>query len=52
MIIPVRLKIDLKALKCVTEHWRGVGGVTLFITRGVKPLSMALLAWLVIGKLS
>ncbi len=51
MIIPVRLKIDLKALKGVTKHWRGVG-VTLFITRGVKPFSMALLARLFIGELS
>jgi hypothetical protein len=42
------LKIDLKALKGVTEHWRGVG-VTLFINWGVKPFSMALLAWLFIG---
>ncbi len=48
MIIPMLLKIDLKALKGVTEHWRGVG-VTLFINWGVKPFSMALLAWLFIG---
>jgi ACR3 family arsenite transporter len=52
MIIPVLLKIDLKALKGVTEHWRGVGGITLFVTRGVKPFSMALLACLSIGELS
>jgi ACR3 family arsenite transporter len=51
MIIPVLLKIDLKALKGVNEHWRVVGA-TLFITRGVKPFSMALLAWLFIGELS
>jgi ACR3 family arsenite transporter len=50
MIIPMLLKIDLKALKGVTEHWRGVG-VTLFINWAVKPFSMALLAWLFIGVL-
>jgi ACR3 family arsenite transporter len=48
MIIPMLLKIDLRALKGVTQHWRGVG-VTLFINWGVKPFSMALLAWLFIG---
>jgi ACR3 family arsenite transporter len=48
MIIPMLLKIDLKALKGVAKHWRGVG-VTLFINWGVKPFSMALLAWLFIG---
>jgi ACR3 family arsenite transporter len=48
MIIPMLLKVDLKALKGVTEHWRGVG-VTLFINWGVKPFSMALLAWVFIG---
>jgi ACR3 family arsenite transporter len=50
MIIPMLLKIDLKALKGVTQHWRGVG-VTLFVNWGVKPFSMALLAWLFIGGL-
>jgi ACR3 family arsenite transporter len=50
MIIPMLLKIDLKALKGVTEQWRGVG-VTLFINWAVKPFSMALLAWLFIGGL-
>lgn len=48
MIIPMLLKIDLKALKGVTQHWRGVG-VTLFVNWGVKPFSMALLGWLFIG---
>jgi arsenite transporter len=48
MIIPMLLKIDLKALKGVTQHWRGVG-VTLFVNWGIKPFSMALLAWLFIG---
>lgn len=47
MIIPMLLKIDLKALRGVRQHWRGVG-VTLFVNWGVKPFSMALLAWLFI----
>lgn len=50
MIIPMLLKVDLKALRGVTRHWRGVG-VTLFVNWGVKPFSMALLAWLFIGGL-
>jgi len=50
MIIPMLLKIDLKALRNVGEHWRGIG-VTLFVNWGVKPFSMALLGWLFIGYL-
>ena len=50
MIIPMLLKIDFGALGQVREHWRGVG-VTLFINWAVKPFSMALLAWLFVGKL-
>ncbi|HEB82137.1 MAG TPA: ACR3 family arsenite efflux transporter [Gammaproteobacteria bacterium] len=50
MIIPMLLKIDLRALKGVTQHWRGVS-VTLFVNWAVKPFSMALLAWLFIGML-
>ena len=50
MIIPMLLKIDLGALKEVGKHWRGVS-VTLFVNWGVKPFSMALLAWLFIGVL-
>lgn len=50
MIIPMLLKIDLKALKDVREHWRAIG-VTLFVNWGVKPFSMALLGWLFIGSL-
>jgi len=50
MIIPMLLKIDLKALKGVRQHWRGVG-VTLFVNWGIKPFSMALLGWLFIGYL-
>ena len=48
MIIPMLLKIDLRALKGVSKHWRGVG-VTLFVNWAVKPFSMALLGWLFIG---
>jgi len=44
MIIPMLLKIDLRALSGVRRHWRAVG-VTLFVNWGVKPFSMALLAW-------
>jgi len=50
MIIPMLLKIDLRALKGVTRYWRGVG-VTLFVNWAVKPFSMAALAWLFIGGL-
>lgn len=50
MIIPMLVKIDLKALSGVTQYWRGVG-VTLFVNWAVKPFSMALLAWLFIGGL-
>jgi ACR3 family arsenite transporter len=50
MIIPMLIKIDLRQLKGVKEHWRGVG-VTLFVNWGVKPFSMALLAWFFIGYL-
>jgi ACR3 family arsenite transporter len=48
MIIPMLLKIDLRALKGVSQHWRGVG-VTLVVNWAVKPFSMALLGWLLIG---
>ncbi len=50
MIIPMLLKVDLRALKNVGEHWRGIG-VTLFINWAVKPFSMALLAWFFIAYL-
>jgi ACR3 family arsenite transporter len=48
MIIPMLVKIDLRQLKGVREHWRGVG-VTLFVNWGVKPFSMAFLGWLFVG---
>jgi len=47
MIIPMLLKIDFRSLHHVRDHWRGIG-VTLFVNWAVKPLSMALLAWLFI----
>ncbi|MDH3788141.1 MAG: ACR3 family arsenite efflux transporter [Xanthomonadales bacterium] len=50
MILPMLLKIDFHSLKEVRQHWKGVG-VTLFINWGVKPFSMALLAWLFIRNL-
>mgnify|MGYP001816584815 CR=1 FL=1 len=50
MIIPMLLKIDLRALNKVGEYWRGIG-VTLFVNWAVKPFSMALLSWLFIGYL-
>ncbi|ROR32005.1 ACR3 family arsenite efflux transporter [Inmirania thermothiophila] len=50
MIIPMLLKIDLRALRGVRRHWRGVG-VTLFVNWLVKPFSMAALGWLFLGQL-
>jgi len=50
MILPMLLKIDFQSLREVRHHWRGVG-VTLFINWGVKPFSMALLAWIFIRNL-
>jgi ACR3 family arsenite transporter len=50
MILPMLIKIDLKEIKGVRRHWRGVG-VTLFVNWAVKPFSMALLAWLFVGGL-
>jgi len=50
MIIPMLVKIDLKALKGVAQFAPGIS-VTLFVNWLVKPFSMALLAWLFIGGL-
>ena len=50
MILPMLLKIDFNSLTEVRRHWKGVG-VTLFINWGVKPFSMALLAWVFIRNL-
>ena len=48
MIVPMLLKIDLRALGKVRRHWRGIG-VTLFVNWAIKPFSMALLGSLFIG---
>jgi len=50
MIIPMLLKIDFSAMRDVFQHSKGIG-VTLFINWLVKPLSMALLAWIFIRHL-
>ena len=50
MILPMLLKIDFHSLVEVKDHWRGVG-ITLFINWGIKPFSMALLAWVFIRNL-
>jgi len=50
MIIPMLLKIDLRALGQVKEHWRGVA-VTVGVNWLVKPFSMALLGWIFIAHL-
>jgi len=50
MIVPMLLKIDLRALRSVQAHWKGVG-VTLLVNWGVKPFSMALFAWLFVRTL-
>ena len=44
MIIPMLLKIDLRKMKDVAEHSKGIA-VTLVINWLIKPFSMALLAW-------
>ena len=43
MIIPMLVRIDLRAVRNVTRHARGIG-ITLFVNWLVKPFSMALLA--------
>ena len=43
MIIPMLVRIDLRAIRDVTRHARGIG-ITLFVNWLVKPFSMALLA--------
>ncbi len=50
MIIPMLLKVNFGAMKDVLVHSKGIG-VTLFINWVVKPLSMALLAWIFIRHL-
>lgn len=50
MIIPMLIKIDLKALAGVRQYTRGIG-ITLLVNWAVKPFSMALLAWFFIRHL-
>ncbi|MFQ5348541.1 MAG: ACR3 family arsenite efflux transporter [Rhodothalassiaceae bacterium] len=50
MIIPMLMRIDFRALRRVTAHWRGIG-VTLLINWAIKPFSMAALAAIFIGGL-
>jgi len=50
MIIPMLLKVNIKALREVRSHWKGIA-VTVFINWAVKPFSMALLGWLFVANL-
>lgn len=47
MIIPMLAKVDFTALQQLRRHWKGIG-ITLLVNWGVKPFSMAVLAWLFI----
>ncbi len=47
MIVPMLLKVDPASLHELRGQWRGMA-VTVAINWGVKPFSMALLAWLFI----
>ena len=47
MIIPMLVRIDLRAVRNVTRHARSIG-ITLFVNWLVKPFSMALLGWIFI----
>ena len=48
MIFPMLLKVDFAVLRRVSAHWKGIG-ITLVVNWGVKPFSMALLAWFFVG---
>ena len=48
MIVPMLLKVDFGALHRVAEQWRGIA-VTVGVNWLIKPFSMALLGWLLIG---
>lgn len=50
MIIPMLIRVDLRELKHVGDHWRGIL-VTLIVNWLVKPFSMALLGWIFIKHL-
>ncbi len=48
MIVPMLLRVDLRAVREVRRHWRAMG-VTLFVNWAVKPFSMAALASIFLG---
>ncbi len=48
MIVPMLLRVDPRALRKVSAHWRGMA-TTLGINWLVKPFSMAALGWLFLG---
>lgn len=48
MIVPMLIRIDFRALRNVTRHWRGIG-ITLALNWAIKPFLMAALGWLFIG---
>ena len=47
MVIPMFMKVDLKEINQISQHWRGMV-ITLFINWLVKPFSMAFLGWIFI----
>ncbi|HET7729253.1 MAG TPA: ACR3 family arsenite efflux transporter [Usitatibacter sp.] len=50
MIVPMLMKVDFGALHEIRRQGRGIG-VTLFVNWAVKPLTMALLAWIFVRHL-
>ena len=50
MIVPMLMKIDIKAMHKVLEQWQGIG-VTVFVNWAIKPFSMAFLGIFFIGHL-
>ena len=47
MIIPMLIRVDLREIAHVKDHWRGIT-ITLVINWLIKPFSMAFLGWLFI----
>ncbi|MCC7116345.1 MAG: ACR3 family arsenite efflux transporter [Burkholderiales bacterium] len=50
MIVPMLTRIDFAAIGAVREHWRGIA-VTLAVNWALKPLAMAVLAWVFVRHL-
>ena len=50
MIIPMLMKVDVRAMHKIHEQWRGIG-VTIFVNWAIKPFSMAVLGVFFIGYL-